>query len=212
MKTIWRQNLEKGFTLIEMMAVLALLAILGTVFMNSGYQETKIRNALLTDSEDLSIGVVDMQNRAASFIKGNVSDTVGYGVFIDLDNPSKIETFYKIRDADFDLSEVAGGQKPTSDLIFTNGNHISRICLNSGTGYCYDSSTNAKIALYFVKPKPYTNFAFSSDGLIYSYTVPSTFDSINHVCLEIAPASGTDYRHVDVYYIGQVSSSYGKCQ
>lgn len=212
MKITWRQNLEKGFTLIEMMAVLALLAILGTVFMNSGYQETKIRNALLTDSEDLSISIIDMQNRAASFIKGNVSDTIGYGVFIDLSNPSKIETFYKIQDANFDSNEVAGGQKPTSDLIFTNGNHISRICLNGSVdAYCYDSSASAKIALYFVKPKPYTFFSFFN-GTSYDNVVPGSTDFINHVCLEISPTSGVDYRHVDVYYIGQVSSSYGKCQ
>ena len=212
MKIIWRQNLEKGFTLIEMMVVIALIAILGGIFMNSGYQETKIRNALLTDSEDLSISTIDMQNRASSFIKGNISDVVGYGLFSDLSSPSKVETFYKTGDQNFNSSEVSGVQKPTGDFIFSNGNHISRICLNSGTSNCFNSSSGAKIVLYFLKPKPYTNFAFSSDGLTYYSTLPNTSESISHVCFEIAPAAGTDFRHVDVYYIGQVSSSYGQCQ
>ena len=212
MKIFSIKNIEKGFTLIEMMAVLALLAILGTIFMNSGYQETKIRNALLTDSEDVSITIIDMQNRSSSFIRDNLLDTVGYGVFIDLSNPSKIETFYKTKDNNFTSNEVMNAQKPTNDLIFNGGNHISRICFNSDTNYCYNS-IDTKMVLFFVKPKPYVNFAtYDPNSDTYITEIPGTTESINQVCIEIAPSSSNNLRHIDVSYVGQVSSSYGPCK
>ncbi|MEI6352860.1 MAG: prepilin-type N-terminal cleavage/methylation domain-containing protein [Candidatus Nomurabacteria bacterium] len=206
MKLFSKNHEMGGFTLIEMMVVISILAVLGSIFMNSGYSQNKIRNALLTDSEDLSITVSDMQNRTSSFVMQNkVSDVVGYGVYIDTANASKIETFYKIKDSNFSSTEIASGrQTPDSDLILTEGNHIGRICLNGCS-----TKTVSQAVIYFVKPKTYSNVSFN-DGSGYV----SLFNniSINHTCLEIAPPSGTDLRHVDIYYIGQVSSGFGPCQ
>ena len=81
---ILKNNLEKGFTLIEIMMVIALLAILSSIFLGSGYRQNQIRKSLLTGSIDLATVLQDMQSRAASFVLGNDNvNNVGYGVFFD---------------------------------------------------------------------------------------------------------------------------------
>lgn len=212
MKIIFNKYDLKGFTLIEMMTVLAVMAILGSIFLNSGYKKNQIRNSLLTDSEDLSITLSDMQNRTTSFVEGlnPPKDLIGYGIFIDTLNPSKIETFYKTINTDLKSNEISSDkEKPVSDLVLTGGNYVKRICLNNNCEIFPE-----KIAIYFVKPKPHTNFAIPSTDGSYISTISSDQDSsqIDHACIEIISASGEDSRHVDIFYIGQISSSYGPCQ
>ncbi len=211
MKIISNKYDSKGFTLIEMMTVLALMAILGSIFMNSGYKRNQIRNSLLTDSEDLSITLSDMQNRTTSFVEGlnPPQDLIGYGIFIDTSSPFKIETFYKTKNVEFGPDDIsADQQKPISDLILTAGNYIKRICLNNSC----ERYLSEEIAIYFVKPKPYANFAIPSENVSYISTVVDNGPQIENVCVEISSTQGEDLRHVDIFYIGQISSSYGPCQ
>ena len=209
-----RNNFEKGFTLIEIMVVVALLAILSSIFLSSSYRQNQIRNALLTDSVDLATYLQDMQSRAATFVAGNDGvDNVGYGIFFDNLEPGKIETFYK-SEGQFSSVDIPNSSlpKPEDDIILNYGTKISTICLNGCSTF---KSGTTKLAIFFVKPKSYANFSvLSTDGVTYTTTVnQSGIDTpITHACLELDPTDGVEYRRVDVYKVGQISTSYGQCQ
>lgn len=198
---------KKAFTLVEILMVLALIAILGSILISSDYKSSQIRNSLLTDAEAVAAELRDMQNRTTNFVKSSNVDNVGHGVYVDISNPSKVESFYKINTQDFSSIEVPtiSSIKPSDDIIFNNGDRVNRICLNS----C-DNTTN-KIAIYFIKPKAYIYFFRSEDGLSF-YNTTSSNDPINHICIEIKPMVGDDVRKVDVYYIGQIAFSSGVCE
>lgn len=211
---ILKNNFEKGFTLIEIMVVIALLAILSSIFLGSGYRQNQIRNSLLTDSVDLATTLQDMQSRAATFILGtNNSNNVGYGVFFDNLDSGRIESFYK-SEGQFSSSDIPNSSiaKPGQDLILNYGNKIGNICLNGCTTF---NSKNTKLAIFFVKPKSFANFSvLSNDGVTYTTTVTQAGVAVPiiHACLELDPTSGTEYRHVDIYKVGQISAAYGQCQ
>ena len=211
---ILKNNLEKGFTLIEIMMVIALLAILSSIFLGSGYRQNQIRKSLLTGSIDLATVLQDMQSRAASFVLGNDNvNNVGYGVFFDNLSSEKIGSFYKAK-GPFSSLDIPNSSlpKPGEDLILNYGNKIGNICLNGCSTY---NSKNTKLAIFFVKPKSYANFSvLSDDGVTYTTTVTQggVEVPIVHACLELSPTSGADYRHVDIYKVGQISSAYGQCE
>ena len=72
----------KGFTLIEIMVVLALIAILGSITIMSDYKTNKYKNSLLVDTEAVSIDIRDMQNRTSNFLQDTIVNNIGYGIFL----------------------------------------------------------------------------------------------------------------------------------
>ncbi len=211
---ILKNNFEKGFTLIEIMTVVALLAILSSIFLSSSYRKNQVRNSLLTDSVDLATSLQDMQSRAATFVTGNDNvNNVGYGIFFDNLDPGRIESFYK-SEGQFSSVDIPNASlpKPDQDIILNYGNKIATICLNGCDTF---KSQTTKLAIFFVKPKSYANFSvLSEDGVTYTTTVnQSDVDiPITHACLELEPTDAVEYRHIDVFRVGQISAAYGPCQ
>lgn len=201
----------KGFTLIEIMVVLALIAILGSITIMSDYKTNKYKNSLLVDTEAVSIDIRDMQNRTSNFLQDTIVNNIGYGIFFDLNNRLRTETFFK-KEGDFDISELSSvnSMKPIDDFIFNSNNSIKRICLNGCSTKELDPQ--GKLAIYFIKPRPYAYFSYSDDGLTYYTNLYPSYNAINHACIEIFSEGISDVRRIDVYYIGQISFSYGNCE
>jgi prepilin-type N-terminal cleavage/methylation domain-containing protein len=204
----------KAFTLIELMIVLALISILSTISLGGDTTSMRASNNLLDDTSAIAMDVRDLQNRTASFVKSDSVDNIGYGIFFDLNNNRKTESFYKIHDDDFKLDEVPVSQStsPIDDYVLNQQDSIKRICINGCSKKSLlpkDDGNGAKVAIYFKKPKPYAYFSFSEDGLNYNSSVGGS--SISHVCIEIYNDKLQDSRHIDVYYIGQVAFSADGC-
>lgn len=201
----------KAFTLIELLVVLSIIAILSGVLISGDYANNKARNNLLTDMDLLATNFRDIQNRTTSFIQDNLVKNIGYGMYLDLSSPTVVSSFYKTSPGDF-ISSGAGSElplltsnKPIEDFIFQTNDYLKRICLNG----CNTKTTN-KLAIYYFSPKPYSYFSYSDDGLTYDTNLSGA--TINKVCLEVASKIlPNDLRHLDIYYIGQISFGYGPC-
>ncbi len=211
MKSRFIKNKLKGFTLIELMVTLSIIMILGGITISSSYKENKIKNSILLDTESVAISIRDMQNRTINFTQNPMFNNIGYGVFFNIKNSLKVETFYKL-DGDFKTTELSGSEniRPSDDFIFTPGNYIRRICLNGCSVKVLDNDD--KLAVYFVKPKQYANFSYSEDGLnYYKYLYPSN-QLINNVCIEIGAEASNDIRKLYISYIGQIFFNSGYCE
>ncbi len=202
----------KAFTLIELLVVLSIIALLSVIMISGSYSDNKAKNALMVDMDVLASNIRDMQNKSASFVKDNYVNNVGYGMFFDLNNPIVINSFYKTSTGDFVSSGVnselptTDSLKPIDDFIFETNDYLKRICLNG----CGIKTTN-KLAIYYLNPRPYAYFSYSDDGLNYSTKING--NAINQICLEVSSRIlPNDIRHLDIYYIGQISFAYGPCQ
>lgn len=215
MKGIKKFKNSKGFTLIELTLTLSMFSILGLFLFSSGLNINKTRNSLQFDSDAISSLIRSMQNKTASFVSSDINN-VGYGVFFDLNNKNKVESFYKTTATDFNASEILNTRKPESNIILNSGNYVNRICLN-GT----NCSATSRLAIYFVKPKPYAKFAIYN-GVSYSTTttIGGVVVPISKVCVEIASpkkANRTttrrqEFRRIEVYSVGQISFANKACQ
>lgn len=211
--------LSRGFTLVELMVVLSIFAILGTLSLDINNNSRRRDAVLSTDSTSFALEIRDMQNRTLSFVNdiNAPAGTNGYGVYINASNDYLIQSFYRSSAGNaftsYDIPGVSSN-KPSSNIVLSNANKINKICLN---GDCANYNTTnlafSKLAIFFVKPKQYANFYISNDGAtFYSKTQnnPSGI-AISEVCIELN-SSQNEYRNISVNYLGQISDNSGKCK
>ena len=206
MNFFYKKYKIQGFSLVEMIIVLLLISVLSVTFLRTGYRKDLIRNYLFTDTENVSGLLNNLRNKNNSYLENNIKDISGYGIYVDINNSSKVESFYKFSKSDFNKNDiVVDRQKPIQDLILSNGDYISKICLND----CNTKSVS-QIAVFLNKSKDYFNFSyFNEDKFDYFSSIEEK--GISSVCVEISSQDKLEIRHIDIYYIGQTSASYGPC-
>lgn len=211
MKNLRLNKTLKGYSLIELLAVLAIISIMSTITLAASLRYNKIVSILLNDVNSITMLVREMQNRTSSFVAADAGvSNIGHGVFVDIKtNKNKIETFYKTSPGVFTVSETLS-PKPSENLLLDSGNYISRICVNGCSTYW----SAEKVAVYFLKPKSYMEFSIPDPANLSTYinNVPGRAEKINKVCLEVSSATGNYKKRIDMYYVGQISFASGPCQ
>lgn len=203
-------NFLKGYTMVELLLVIAVISILSVVAMASSFRYNQLLSNLLNDVNSVTMLMREMQNKTTSFIASNSGVNEGYGVFLDLNNKNKIEPFYKTNRNPFSPTE-ATSPKPDQNLLLGSSNYFSRICLNG----CSTYSSATKVAIYFLKPKPYIIFSipYPNTSTTYINTIPGQPNTkINRACIELASYSGNYKKRIDIHYVGQISFASGPCQ
>lgn len=200
----------KGYTLIELLLVLAIISIFSVAAIATSFRYNQLASSLLNDVHSVNMYIREMQNKTASFVAADQVSNIGYGVFLDLDNKNKIESFYKSNTGIFSPGE-ATAPKPGESLLLDPDNYFSKICINGCSSY----SGARKVAIYFLKPKSYAIFSIpevKNTSGNYIDTIPDTYTKINKVCLEISSYNGDYKRRIDIHYVGQISFASGPCQ
>ena len=218
---LMHKNLQKGFTLVEIIVVIGLFAILGSTLLDFNFNSRKRINALIVDTDNLALEIRDMQNRTLSFT-GDASSYNGFGIYLDMSQPTFAKTFYKniTSTNNFITSDIPDLNTPTDNLVFSLANKINRIILyasdSSGTMLATDEKN--KLAIFFIKPKAYTHFYFgNSSGSSFEFKnslptpIGTRLQNINKACIEMT-SSQNEFRHINIFYIGQISQAAGKCK
>lgn len=208
----------KGFTLIELMVVVAIFAILTTVIM---YKNSDFNNSfLLTDvTYDVALTIRQAQVYGLN-VKNSGKGTVtqsgfnsGYGVYLDA---STIQNNSLVFFADIfpDPSPLVpaptsgnysydGQNELLNTFALTKGYRIARFCAatsaNASVEYCSDSTIGRvlnKLAIVFVRPNP---DAYITDS---NATSPTYYSKAT---LTIVSPDGTKLKTVRVTTAGQIS-------
>jgi len=209
-----KKNYQDGFTLIETFMVLSIFGILGSILLDFNFNSRKRINALIVDTDNLALEIRDMQNRTLSF-NGDLSLYNGFGIYMDMSSSTLVKTFYKSTqyNNDFTTSDIPILNTPTDNLVFSLANKINRIILYSGdsSNIMLANDVKNKLAIFFIKPKVYTNFSFGNSDSFQKYLLSGTNQqNINQICLEMTSGQN-EFRHINIFYIGQISQAVGKC-
>lgn len=110
-----RKNKQLGFSLIEVIVVVAIISVMMGVFLVN-YRQTEKRSSLLMASKGLITDIRRIQNKAMGLVKYN--DSVpegGWGIYFNQSEPTKYYLFADINNnAEYDVGEAVkeyGGNK-----------------------------------------------------------------------------------------------------
>lgn len=209
-----RASAKRGFTLIEMLMVLAIMVILTTVVMTS--QSGFNQSILLTNSAyDLAIALRQAESygiSSKSFLYGGAANTnVGYGIYVS-NMPTGSYTFFADRYGGVvsaapdakpgdGLYESAQGET-VAQYTFTRGVNIARFCGTVTASHTVSCSTdsgisNAAVHIVFTRP--------NTDAVLTAQFNGSTYPLSSATLYLVSPQGGS--RCVTVSNVGEISVS-----
>ena len=195
--TYTTKTISKGFTLVEMLSVLAIFSILTSVVVFN-YNKFRSDTILTNMAYEVALSIREAQIYGVSARQSAPIDyKVPYGIFI----PKDSEQYYLFADMGNETTTIPDGKfsgsdcaDPGQDTCVTTyslqrGMKISDVQYNNGS-IC--QSLNGDPSIIFKRPNPEPAF-LSSDG----------FSGIVHMIITVkAPDNATRYVHV--YNNGQV--------
>lgn len=197
--TTKKKNFKEGFTLVEMLAVLAIFAILSSVILwnHRGFDNTVVLTSL---AHDVALSIRQGQVYGISVrgddTRGGRFNALGYGVHFDLGDRTRYILFAdEGNPGDKDYSSNIDTTITTYTL--TNGYRIKGIYYTDSSGE-HSLGLTKKLSIVFTRPNP-TAF-FKSDGIIQNWL---------QVRIEIEPINNPSAsRSVVVSRMGQISVKY----
>ena len=193
-----RQNIQKGFSLVEMLVAVAIFAVISSILL-ANYPEFRSRAALDNTAHEIALVFREAQVYGIS-VRGQANSFPVYGVHFDPATPSKVIIFTD-KDGDNVFAENTNPEKNELLDTFTliGGEQITKTCeegeFKDGALICEDQSKpNTLFTILFKRPNP--------DALFYSVGGQS-FET-PYVSFEVSNRSGTYKRAVQVYATGQI--------
>jgi prepilin-type N-terminal cleavage/methylation domain-containing protein len=150
-----------GFTLVEMLVTLSIIAILATVFLGN---RTNYSERLSLKNQTYIVALALRQAQVYSLgVKGNGSPATfntSYGVHFDSAYPSNEFRFFTDQNGNGAFDSV----EPSETMILANGVILSSVCGNNGAN-CYSTSGSfKKMSITFKRPQSAAIIKFMTNG------------------------------------------------
>jgi prepilin-type N-terminal cleavage/methylation domain-containing protein len=207
LKNRFKKNLSKGFTLIELIVVLAIFAIItGIALADQG----NLNSNILVSNLAYEIGLSIRQAQSYGVGVRAVSTTGGfdgaYGVSFDVSKPNRIILF---NDLNGDNLYEDGEEDSELQVVNQQGNKIVATCVELDPGQkCTKDTGVGLLTITFKRPNPeavFTRASVDSDGNIIDGTMVN--NATGPAYIVVNTASGNNCRVVTIQSTGQVSVS-----
>lgn len=200
--------LKKGFTLVELMVVVSIMAIMSTLII---FNSSGLNSGVLLSNTVYEVGLIIRDAQVAGLgarvlsAEGGVATTSNQGVYFDITNPEKIIFF-----ADLNKSNNYTPLPPEESQIYNIENKragkilkICKIITNPGTGT--DTCTEiASLNIIFKRPNPEAYFYTPISG-------GATYEEyVGNVAINMGFNNG-DCRSIVIYKTGAIQIDKSFC-
>jgi len=166
------RNASRGFSLVELLAVLAVLAIITAVVL-SGSARGRSGLFLTNSAYELALFVREAQAYGVSARKEVIStaDSAPYGVFLDRNVGNSATLFTDLSNPLNNIYDSGGGEL-VQTLTLTGGSTVFRFCgtpVGGGAEQCSDAGGPNTLHIAFKRPNP--------DAIITGLPGPVSYES-----------------------------------
>jgi len=163
-----KNSLKKGFTLAEMLIVIAIVAVISTVVL-FGYREFSDRLSLASAAQEIAIAIRESQAYGVSVREtgsGTQDFDNAYGIYFDINNPTIYYLYSDLNDDQkYDHTNDCIDECISKEQI-RNGIYVSQICGTpfSGVSRCPVNPSVIGINISFKRPNPDAKIRFTNPG------------------------------------------------
>jgi prepilin-type N-terminal cleavage/methylation domain-containing protein len=198
------KNVKRGFTLVEMMITITIVAIIATVVI---YNHQNFNDSLELTNLSYEVALILRQAQVygvsvREFVGGTTEDErfgTPYGVFFDVNNSTTKKDIIFFADRNKDGKYVAAQDSLIEKTTIGRGNYVYDLCEAVNTNWICTGTGRSQSAITFSRPDPDAHIKMRSGGEVQAVKI----------CLE-SPQKRK--KEIVVYPTGQISIYSGTCE